>query len=49
MGVVKEITGKKRNRIFVYDRYLQLLTESIERDSPIAEFLARKSLYILRY
>ncbi len=30
IGIVKEITGKKRNRLFAYQRYLQLLTESIE-------------------
>jgi len=33
LGVMKEITGQRRNRIFVYDRYLQLLTESIASSS----------------
>ena len=26
--VVKEITGKKRNRIFVYDRYLEIINQA---------------------
>jgi len=30
MQIVKEITGKKYNRIFVYEKYLQLLTEDVE-------------------
>ena len=27
LGVAREITGKRRNRLFVYDRYLSLLSE----------------------
>jgi Fic family protein len=30
-GVVREVTGRKRNRVFVYDRYLALLNEGTER------------------
>ncbi len=29
-GIVKEITGQKRNRLFSYDRYLRVLTEGTE-------------------
>ena len=27
LGIVKEVTGKKRNRVFAYDQYLQVLSE----------------------
>lgn len=30
MGIAREITGKRRNRIFVYDAYLAILTEGAE-------------------
>lgn len=30
IGVVREITGQRRNRVFVYDRYLAILNEGIE-------------------
>jgi Fic family protein len=30
LGVARELTGKKRNRVFVYDRYLALLGEGTE-------------------
>jgi Fic family protein len=30
LGAVRELTGKPRNRIFVYDRYLQILSEGTE-------------------
>ncbi len=30
LGVAHELTGKKRNRVFVYDRYLATLTEGME-------------------
>ena len=30
LGIVRELTGKKRNRVFVYDRYLALLSEGTE-------------------
>lgn len=26
-GIVREVTGKQRNRVFVYDRYVQILNE----------------------
>lgn len=29
-GIVREITGRKRNRIYVYDRYLDVLNEGTE-------------------
>ncbi|MCY3487392.1 MAG: Fic family protein, partial [Bacteroidetes bacterium] len=28
IGIVKEVTGKKKNRIFVYDEYFQILSET---------------------
>jgi len=30
LGVARELTGKKRNRVFVYDRYLAVLGEGTE-------------------
>jgi len=30
LGIAREITGRKRNRIFVYDRYLSILSEGTE-------------------
>jgi hypothetical protein len=30
LGVARELTGKRRNRVFVYDRYLAALTEGME-------------------
>jgi DNA-binding transcriptional regulator GbsR (MarR family) len=27
LGIVRELTGKRRNRAFVYDRYLAVLNE----------------------
>ena len=27
LGIVRELTGKKRNRVYAYDRYLALLAE----------------------
>lgn len=30
MGIVRELTGKRRNRIFAYDRYLSILNEGTE-------------------
>lgn len=29
-GIVKEITGQKRNRLFIYDRYMKVLAEGTE-------------------
>lgn len=31
LGIAKELTGKRRNRLFVYDRYLAILNEGTER------------------
>jgi Fic family protein len=31
MGIVRELTGKQRNKLFVYDRYLAVLNEDTER------------------
>jgi Fic family protein len=30
LGIASEVTGKRRNRIFAYDRYLEILNEGIE-------------------
>jgi Fic family protein len=30
LGIVRELTGKRRNRLFVYDEYLSLLSEGTE-------------------
>jgi hypothetical protein len=30
LGIARELTGKRRNRLFVYDRYLSLLGEGTE-------------------
>lgn len=30
LGVVRELTGQRRNRVFAYDRYLAILNEGIE-------------------
>ena len=30
LGIVREITGFKRNRIYVYSRYLEVLNEGTE-------------------
>ena len=29
-GIAREITGKRRDRLFVYDRYLSILNEGTE-------------------
>ena len=29
-GIVREITGQRRSRLFVYDRYVQILSEGTE-------------------
>jgi cell filamentation protein, protein adenylyltransferase len=29
-GIVRELTGKRRNRLFVYDKYLRILSEGLE-------------------
>jgi Fic family protein len=30
LGIVREITGRKRDRLFVYSAYLDLLNEGLE-------------------
>ena len=30
-GIARELTGKRRNRLFVYDRYLEILNERTTR------------------
>jgi len=30
LGVARELTGQRRNRIFAYDRYLSILSEGME-------------------
>ncbi len=29
LGIIREITGRKRNRVFVYDRYLAVLERGL--------------------
>ena len=31
LGIARELTGRRRNRLFVYDRYLAILNEGTER------------------
>jgi hypothetical protein len=31
LGIARELTGKRRNRLFVYDQYLNVLSEGTER------------------
>jgi Fic family protein len=31
LGIARELTGKRRNRLFAYDRYLEILNEGTER------------------
>jgi Fic family protein len=31
LGIAREITGKRRNRVFAYDRYIAILSEGTER------------------
>ena len=30
LGIARELTGQRRNRVFVYDRYLSILSEGTE-------------------
>ena len=30
LGILREITGKQRHRLFVYDRYLAILNQGTE-------------------
>jgi Fic family protein len=30
LGIIRELTGRQRNRLFAYDRYLQILSEGTE-------------------
>lgn len=34
LGIVRELTGKQRNRLFGYDRYIALLAEGTSRNGP---------------
>jgi Fic family protein len=34
LGIARELTGKRRNRLFVYDRYLGILSEGVEPATP---------------
>jgi len=31
LGIARELTGRRRNRVFAYDRYLAMLSEGTER------------------
>ena len=33
LGILSEITGKRRNRIFLYDKYIETLSEGAEPTS----------------
>lgn len=30
LGIARELTGQRRNRVFTYDRYLSILNEGTE-------------------
>ncbi len=30
LGIAREVTGRRRNRVFAYDRYLAILNEGTE-------------------
>jgi hypothetical protein len=30
LGILREITGRQRHRLFVYDRYMEILNEGTE-------------------
>lgn len=34
LGIARELTGKRRNRLFAYDGYLAILNEGTERPGP---------------
>ena len=34
LGIVKEVTGKRRNRMYLYHRYLHILSEGTEPLPP---------------
>jgi len=34
--IVRELTGKRRNRLYAYDRYLEVLSERTEPPRPVA-------------
>ncbi|HEX4051151.1 MAG TPA: hypothetical protein VHY19_09755 [Steroidobacteraceae bacterium] len=36
MTLARELTGKRRNRLFVYDRYLGILNEGTSLPAPAA-------------
>ena len=33
LGIARELTGRKRNRVFVYDAYLKILNEGTEPET----------------
>ena len=37
LGVVKEVTGKQRDRVFVYENYLKILSEGIEPELELRQ------------
>ena len=46
LGIARELTGKRRNRVFGYDRYLKILREGTEPhqletgDDPFSELFS---------
>jgi hypothetical protein len=30
LGIVREVTGRRRDRVFAYDQYVQILSEGTE-------------------
>ena len=36
LGIMKEVTGKQRDRVFAYDKYLAILSEDVETPAPVS-------------
>ena len=34
LGIVREITGRQRDRVYAYERYLAILNEGTEATAP---------------
>ena len=43
LGLARELTGFRRNRVFAYDRYLGILAEGTEPPSPLRDSRSRRS------
>jgi len=42
LGIARELTGKRRNRLFLYDRYLAILNEGTEAPGATPPAAARE-------